>query len=209
MERPSHNIDMKCAGLYCMCSVVCVSVRVLCQWHLPHRHLMQLISHVANECIEEDLHNKLRLQESNKKEMNTWLSATDSWHTLLFYILILCEHIFLPSLLYGDQSAGVILRSGFDTFSNNKTGQGGGKQNDMITACLIGSSAQLHDFEYLQSHLAHSSSSCLSVSHISGPLCACPWSVTGSHSRNLRRYFRNAAQSGLSERMCVFDHVSQ
>lgn len=70
-----------------------------------------------------------------------------------------------------------------------------GPTNDVMTAYLIGLSAKLYDFEYPQSHLAFL---LLSTIYISGPLYTNLWPVMRSHSRN-PRYFRNAAQSGLSE----------
>lgn len=65
----------------------------------PCHPLTALICCVANECIEENLNNKLCLRERKRKKRNTWISATYSRHSVAFYLLILCKHIFTPLLI--------------------------------------------------------------------------------------------------------------
>lgn len=109
MHKSVCTSRIKWVCLFCVqvCLVVHLSVsqqiHTVCKGgvrgHHPCHPLTALICCVANECIEENLNNKLCLRERKRKKRNTWISATYSRHSVAFYLLILCKHIFTPLLI--------------------------------------------------------------------------------------------------------------
>lgn len=142
-----------------MCRFLCVCVclftgvqRVpLRGWH--RLHLKLLVCHVANEYIENNLHNKLGLQEHKRKKRSTWHSATNSWHSVQLYILILCEHISLHIAVI--TALPWSCAQGPHTFF----WQNGTRRQQIMWLVHVWLDYQLSFMisEYLRSHLAHSS----------------------------------------------------
>lgn len=180
-----HNMFMYVCTRMSDCQWKCPSLSVS---KAPSPRLRLQICHVANEYIEENLHNKLCVQEHYRKKRSTWHSATNPWHSVLLYIFILREHVFLPPLWSQQKHDPVprVITLFFIITKRDKKAR-----NNVIRACLTGLSAE-HN-EYLQHHLAHSF-----LPHIGPSLYSTvdPHRVTQQESKS---YFRNSAHSRSSK----------